>query len=340
MQDTTRPKTKRADHIDRLWGLCQDVTFFATANGQTLALPNDNERCQGLVFPIHHPRFRQKLLLQYCKNYSGTFPSKAALNSVISLAHDRAVNSIDKHAAPGLRITAQPDSPEDGSPKPIAVHGNHFGEAWEISAEGVDISDEFLFFQGRGELPLSRPHPEPSPSALADFARLLRLASDSDWRRCLLWLLAAFRPHGPYPILILQGPPGCGKSHAARLLRSCIDPNRTPTLPLPSSAKKLRDLAYESWVLAFDHITRFPRRVGESLARLIENEIVYLPPKDDQTPLSLSPAPSSSPSPIPATSRRKSLPAPSSPGSFRSPRKIAKRNPSSSPPKRTFSPTS
>ncbi|HEY7392124.1 MAG TPA: hypothetical protein VH640_26635, partial [Bryobacteraceae bacterium] len=138
------------------------------------------------------------------------------------------------------------------------------------------------------ELPLAQPHPEPSATALADFVHLLRLASDPDWLRCLIWLLAAYRPHGPYPILILQGPAHCGKSHAARLLRACIDPNRAPLHPLPSSPKKLRELAYENWVLAFDHVTRFPCRLAESLARLTENEIFYLPPKDDQTPLSLA----------------------------------------------------
>jgi AAA+ superfamily predicted ATPase len=37
------------------------------------------------------------------------------------------------------------------------------------------------------------------------------------------WLLAAFRPYGPFPILILQGPPGTGKTMAARFLRTLVD---------------------------------------------------------------------------------------------------------------------
>src|ERR1019366_2709323 len=49
--------------------------------------------------------------------------------------------------------------------------------------------------------------------------------------RCLAWLLAALRTHGPYPILILRGPSGCGKSLAARILRTLIDPSASPFTP-------------------------------------------------------------------------------------------------------------
>ena len=61
----------------------------------------------------------------------------------------------------------------------------------------------------------------------------LNLASDGDWLRCLDWLLAALRPDGPHPVLILQGPPGSGKSFAARVLRTFVDPATAPSPPPP-----------------------------------------------------------------------------------------------------------
>jgi hypothetical protein len=50
----------------------------------------------------------------------------------------------------------------------------------------------------------------------------------TDWYLLIGWLLAAFRPVGPYPVLCLAGEQGSGKSTEAQILRELIDPNKTP----------------------------------------------------------------------------------------------------------------
>jgi hypothetical protein len=103
---------------------------------------------------------------------------------------------------------------------------------------------------------------------LAILRSCLNLPSRPDWLRCLAWLLAALRPDGPFPVLILQGPPGSGKTFAARILRSLIDPSTSPLTPIPSSVCDLRTLARHNWILAFDHLSALTPRLSDALCRL------------------------------------------------------------------------
>jgi Cdc6-like AAA superfamily ATPase len=74
---------------------------------------------------------------------------------------------------------------------------------------------------GRLLLDIARALPEPVVSEAGDASPLdalrscLNLPTRDAWLRCLAWLLAALRPSGPFPILILQGPPGSGKTFVA-----------------------------------------------------------------------------------------------------------------------------
>ena len=125
-----------------------------------------------------------------------------------------------------------------------------------------------MFFRNyTGNLPLPEPVPS-DPSALAELRSLLNLSAAADWSRCLAWLAAAFRPAGPFPILVFEGPPGSGKTTAARLLRSLIDPSAAPALPLPASTRDLTRAAAQNWVLSFDHVSRISPSLTDGICRL------------------------------------------------------------------------
>src|ERR1039457_1611719 len=115
-----------------------------------------------------------------------------------------------------------------------------------------------------------QPNGKPSHPTLDTLRSTLNLGAPSSpgWLRCLAWLLAALRTHGPYPILILRGPSGCGKSLAARILRSIIDPSAAPFTPLPSSSRRLLTLARLNWVLAFDHVSTLTPQIADTFCRL------------------------------------------------------------------------
>ena len=140
----------------------------------------------------------------------------------------------------------------------------------EISSTGwtTTAGADALFQTSRSARPLPAPAPTSAPGALDTLRSFLNLPSRADWLRCLAWLLAALRPDGPFPILILQGPPGSGKSFAARVLRTLIDPCASPLTPIPSSFRDLRTLARQNWILAFDHLSALSPQLSDALCRL------------------------------------------------------------------------
>jgi len=107
-----------------------------------------------------------------------------------------------------------------------------------------------------------------APAPLEILRSCLNLPSRAAWLRCLAWLLSALRPHGPYPFLIIQGPPSSGKSLAARVLRNMIDPCSAPLTPIPASVRDLLTLARHNWILAFDHISTLSPQLTDALCRL------------------------------------------------------------------------
>src|SRR5262249_16750232 len=53
------------------------------------------------------------------------------------------------------------------------------------------------------------------------------------------WCLAAFRPRGPYPILVLQSRHGSGKTVRSKMIRRIVDPNEAGVRSQPRSEHDL-----------------------------------------------------------------------------------------------------
>ncbi|MDM4772405.1 hypothetical protein [Solimonas sp. SE-A11] len=109
--------------------------------------------------------------------------------------------------------------------------------------------------------------PVPVAPNVASLWRVLNVA-EPDRPLVLAWLLAALRPKGPYPILLLVGEQGSAKSTAARILKSLVDPS---AVPLRGAVKDERDLlvaAQSSWVVALDNLSKVDPDLSDALCRL------------------------------------------------------------------------
>jgi hypothetical protein len=115
-----------------------------------------------------------------------------------------------------------------------------------------------------------RPLPEPTRGGeIYDLRRFLNVGDEEwRWRLLLVWLLFAFQPCGPFPILVLQGEQGCAKSTTARVLRALIDPSQAPLRLPPGDEDKLLVSAKSSWVLAFDNLSGMPPWLSDCLCCL------------------------------------------------------------------------
>jgi len=111
------------------------------------------------------------------------------------------------------------------------------------------------------------PMPERGGS-IADLRPFLNLSSDENFVLVASWLVAALRPSGPYPVLVLLGEAGSAKSTAVRVLRELIDPNTTPLRSEPRETRDLMIAARNSWCVAFDNISHLGWRLSDDLCRL------------------------------------------------------------------------
>src|SRR5262249_54780521 len=82
-------------------------------------------------------------------------------------------------------------------------------EAVEVAQTGWRVVGDppVRFRRPRGLMTLPTPTRGGSVSDLRPF---LNLGGDADWRLVVAWLLAALRPTGPYPGLVLHGEQGSG----------------------------------------------------------------------------------------------------------------------------------
>lgn len=136
----------------------------------------------------------------------------------------------------------------------------------EIDATGWHVLENspVHFVRPRAALPLPVPI---SGGSLAELRGFLNVG-DGAWPLVAAWLVAALRPRGPYPLLLLFGAQGSGKSVASRLLRELVDPNAAPLRSPPKEDKDIFIAARHSWMLAFDNLSSVSGPVSDALCRL------------------------------------------------------------------------
>ncbi|HZA21397.1 MAG TPA: hypothetical protein VFA32_02140, partial [Dehalococcoidia bacterium] len=98
-------------------------------------------------------------------------------------------------------------------------------EAVEISPLGWTITTgpPVRFRRSRGMLALPIPK---KGGGLGPLRELLNIPEDSDWALFVACLIQAFRPKGPYPVLVIHGEHGSAKTTTCRVFRALIDPHR------------------------------------------------------------------------------------------------------------------
>jgi energy-coupling factor transporter ATP-binding protein EcfA2 len=149
--------------------------------------------------------------------------------------------------------------------------GREDWKAVEVGPEGWRVVESracpVRFRRSRYTRPL--PLPEPAgPEALEELAALLPLRERRDWALVLGWLVGALNPRGPYPILVLTGEKGSGKTTAALVLKSLLDPQEGGLRAEPKDEEALMVGARGAWILAFDNLSAVSLRLSDALCRL------------------------------------------------------------------------
>ena len=97
---------------------------------------------------------------------------------------------------------------------------------------------------------------------------LLKRLPDEDFTLLIGWCLGALSPTGPYPILIVNGEAGSGKSTIVRLVQRIVDPVAGDLLQPPGDDRDLIAAARNGRVLAYDNLSSVRAELADSLCRL------------------------------------------------------------------------
>ena len=143
-------------------------------------------------------------------------------------------------------------------------------EVVEITAEGwqvistKDCPVKFIRPKGTGALPT----PE---KGSVDMLRAYIHVADEEWLLIASFLMACFKPEGPYPILNLIAEQGSGKSTTAKILKWLVDPSSTigrllRTMPRDEQAIFIG--SKNNHVLAFDNLSGVRSWLSDALCVL------------------------------------------------------------------------
>jgi energy-coupling factor transporter ATP-binding protein EcfA2 len=120
-------------------------------------------------------------------------------------------------------------------------------------------------YRPRGMLPL----PEPRKEGHVDWLKyFLNIKKSEQFVLLIAWIIAALRNRGPYPILVLIGEEGTGKSTLVRLVRGLIDPNKVALRALPRDERDLYISCSNSYLVVFDNVSQLPNWLSDALCRL------------------------------------------------------------------------
>lgn len=210
------------------------------------------------TWPVRSKGFARWLGHEFYKRYKNA-PNPASLQSALGV----------------IEAQAHYDAPERAIYLRVGEHGGNLyldlgDETWravEIDSDGWRIVAEppVRFRRAAGMLALSEPT---RGGSLGLLRNMMNVAADHDFHLAVAWLLAAFRPRGPYPLLIIAGEQGSAKTTFARILRSLIDPNSAPQRSLPREDRDLFIAANNGHVLSFDNVSGLPAWISDTLCRL------------------------------------------------------------------------
>jgi energy-coupling factor transporter ATP-binding protein EcfA2 len=151
--------------------------------------------------------------------------------------------------------------------------GDKNWSAVEVTAAGWRVINEppVRFVRSKSMRPLPAPKRGGSIEMLRKFVNVGPRDEESgadDFVLVVAYALAAVRPNSNYPVLVLTGEQGSGKTSLVRILGSLIDPRSPQLRTTPYDERDLIVAARHAHFLAFDNISRLPDALSDAICRL------------------------------------------------------------------------
>ncbi len=210
------------------------------------------------TWPVRSTYFQAWLASRYFQRLKSV-PNRRAVESAIDMLHGQALYDGPEREV-HLRVACHDD-------KVYVDLSNEKWETVEITPHGWKLmkNPPVQFRRTSGMLAL--PHPV-SGGSLSELREFINIRSQDDFILVMAWLVASLRAQGPYPILILNGEQGSGKSMITRALRSLVDPNFAPLRAEPKNLQDVMIAAENAHVISFDNLSALPGWLSDAFCRL------------------------------------------------------------------------
>jgi hypothetical protein len=256
-QNNSTASGKKISQGKRLVALASDFQLFHTADRKAYATVKVNGHDETLL--INSTQFRELLSHRFYLSEETT-PSAQGLHDAIAVLSGRA-----KFTGAELEVYVRLAS-HDG-----AIYLDLCDSQWRVAKI---TSDGWCLIESH-ECPIRFRRPRgmealPEPQRGGSIEPLWRLINIKEADRALVaaWLISAFRPGKPFPVLVLHGEQGSAKSTTARILRALIDPNAAPLRSEPREGRDLAIAANNHWLVTFDNLSHVPVWLSDALCRL------------------------------------------------------------------------
>jgi hypothetical protein len=256
-EEAAEKQPRVAEQLVRL--AMADYRFGRTEGDELFAVAHTGPNL-ALMLKGRSNALRATLARRY-RQVTGRTPGASALTDALNVVAGEAL------AAPPEPVHLRVATREDGV---VIDLGNLTGQVVMVRPGTWEVMDRSPVLFRRSALTAAMPTPERG-GTLAELRELLNV-TDESWPLVLCWLVAAYLPEIPHAVLLLSGLQGTGKSCAARIPVSLVDPSPAPLRSEPRDLEQWQIGASGSWVIALDNLSSIPTWLSDALCRASTGE--------------------------------------------------------------------
>jgi len=198
----------------------------------------------------------------YTSTKSGDSPGMSASEAAIKQA-SFALSGIAMHEGEKKPVHLRAAPHRDGF---VIFLGDDRWQVVDVQPTGWRVlqNSPVKFWKPSSMQALPLPHPGGNIEELWQFANI----QEADRPLVLTWMLEAFRPDTPFPVLALNGLQGACKSSTHSRIRQLIDPNKVNLRAPPKATEDIYISAGVNWVSSFENISHLSAQQQDALCTL------------------------------------------------------------------------
>ena len=233
--------------------------FGRTLDRELFAVPREGPKV-ALMLRGHAQSLRAELARTFSRDFGKT-PNATAISSAMLVLEGEAQSAEPEKTF--LRLARHRG----------AIYldlGDATGHCVCVNADGWQMQSASPVLFRRTEL--TGAMPEPARGGDVAELRTMLNVTESSWPLLLGWVVSTLIPEIPHPIALLGGIQGAGKSTAAAMIGSLLDPSPAPLRSAPGDLEQWVLSASGSWLVCLDNASRIPEWLSDALCRAVTGD--------------------------------------------------------------------